>query len=289
VDEGQADDGAYVSALCSKGFHVSNAKDAAVPAPKQKAMKDKADKKSPPSPDEDPELQGLMSEIESDLREEEFKKLWQKYGTVIIAVVVFVLASVIGYQFWHEREQSLALAAAAKYEQALKDAQADRDAEALAAYNEVTSRDGSGYAALAQLGKAAVFMKDNNVAEALAAYRALADDPKADPLFRDLATVLWALHGMDTVDAAALETALTPLAAPGATYSHTAQELQALLAAKEGDTARAVTILDQLLADAETPQNIRARADELRELYRSSTQVKVDEPASPPPASTPAQ
>ena len=41
------------------------------------------------APDEtDHELEGLMSEIESDLREEEFKKIWKRHGNSIIAAAV---------------------------------------------------------------------------------------------------------------------------------------------------------------------------------------------------------
>ena len=94
----------------------------------------------------------------------------------------------------------------------------------------------------------------------LAAWEALSRDNEADPLYRDLATVLWGLHALDQGDPALIEARMGPLAVPGAPWRASAQEVLALAALKRGNTEQARRALQAVLADAAAPQGLRERA-----------------------------
>ena len=59
---------------------------------------------------------------------------------------------------------------------------------------------------------------------------------------------------------------LEPVAAPGATFRHTARELLALSAWRANDTAAARQWLDVIATDGETPPSLRSRAEALQAL-----------------------
>lgn len=229
--------------------------------------------KKAPAPVEalDPEIAGLMTEIEDDMREEELQKLWARYGNTFMALMVVVILGVIGWQFWRQGVEAERQQLARQYEQAVILLSEGKLDEALTTYAGVAGKRGQGFAVLAQLQKAAILSTKDDTEGVLAAYQALSEDSSADPLFRDLAKVLYAMHGFDTLDAAKLEATLQPIAVRGNAFYHSAAELTALLAHKRGDTARAISVTEQLLADPETPGGVRSRAEELLVMFKTAS------------------
>ncbi len=239
----------------------------------------------PNAPPRDAELEGLMSEIESDLREEELRKLWQRYGKAFIGLLAVIVIVIAGVQVWRDREADQRQALAASYDHAMKDLQAGKTTEALDGLTKVAGHSGEGYAAIAKLQRAAALLKQNDTDGAVAIYKALAADGSADDTFRQLATLLQVLHTMDREPPNTLEPLLTPMLNPDSPFSASAQELSAVLAAKQGDNARAVKLLDQILEDRSSmPPNLLARATDLRAYYASQLPPASSSPKPPAPA-----
>jgi hypothetical protein len=245
--------------------------------------------KGKPKPEEaDHELEGLMSDIETDLREEELKKIWKNYGGLIITFIVALIIGVAGFQFYRQYETKRQDESARRYEAAVKIDEEGKTAEAMAQLDALAKDGTKGYAVLARLSQAALQVRQNDIDGALANYKLIIADNSADKIFRDLATLLTVLHSLDRADAKALEAQLTPLTDPGNAFNLSALELTALLAAKQGDTPRAVTTLGQITANPAAPASMRERAADLTKLYESG--VLPPPPAAPamPAPATPA-
>ena len=252
------------------------------------ATADAKNKKGKPD-ESDPELEGLMSEIETDLREEELKKIWKNYSGVIVAFVVALIVGVAGFQMYREYDARQRGEIARRYELAVEAQKTGKTDEAMEKFAALAMDGGRGYSALARLNQAGLQVAKNDIDGALATYKALAADPKADQVFRDLAVLLRALHSLDREDAKVLEAALAPLTSPNNAFNLSALELSALLASKQGDSERAVKILAQITADPRAPGPLRERAEDLTKLYQSgATPAPPAAPAMPgPPAATP--
>lgn len=245
----------------------------ATPAPGPK----KGQKKE--APPKDVELDGLMSEIEADLREDELKRIWKRYGSAFITVAVVFMLGVAAYEGWRAYESREHARVALLYDEAMIAASEDKLDDAKAKFAEVAKTADRPYASLARLTDAGLRIEHNDVEGALDLYTAVAADTKADVLFRDMALVLKALHSVDRADAKALEAELAPLT-KDSTFRHSAIELTALLAAKQGDTARAAQLAQGLVDDTATPQAMRGRAQELAALYKAGV---VPATLPPPP------
>jgi len=233
----------------------------------------------------DPELDGLMSEIEADLRDEELRRLWKQYGKALIILAVVVLAGIGGFELWREHADKQRLAVAARFDQAVKDVQAGKADDALKTFDEL-SKTGKGFAALSQLHRAAILLQKKDVDGAVAAYKALANDSTADESLSDLARLLQAMHSADRAPPKDVEAILAPLLGAGNTYRASAMELTALMAAKQGDLSRAEKLANEILSDADAPQGVRSRAHDLSAYYKSlQAQQAPQGAASPPPKS----
>ncbi len=249
----------------------------ATPAPQPK--KGLFSRKAAEEPKKDVELDGLMAEIESDLREDELKRIWKRHGTSFITVAVIFLLAVAGYEGWRAYDARAHAQSAAAYEAAVADAAAEKFDDAKTKFAEVAQSARQPYASLARLTDAGVRLQQNDTPGAVALYTALAADATADVLFRDMAVILKALHSVDTEDAKKLEGELAPLTTDS-TFKHSAIELTALLVARQGDTARAAQLAQSLVDDDTTPQGMRGRATELAAMYKAGV-LPADLP--PPP------
>ena len=108
---------------------MTASKDASkVPAP-TKAKSKKTEKS-----EEEALLDGLMSEIEEDLRDEEIAKIWKQYGNLIIAVIVVGIVSVIGWQLWKQNQDAKQAELTRQYEVASNLVRDGKFDEAMTAY-----------------------------------------------------------------------------------------------------------------------------------------------------------
>ena len=242
-------------------------------------------KPSPAKPsDEDLAMEGLMAEVESGLREDEFKKLWKNYGNLIIGLAIALVLGVAGYQLWHEHQLNQRDALANRYDAAVTQFDAGKYDAAAKEFADIAKNSGQGYAALARMQEAAAKLQQGDNAGAIAAYKALGDDKNMDPVFRDLGTLLRVMYALDSEDPKTLEPVLGPLTAAGNPYRFSALELSALLAAKQGDTARAAQLAEQITNDPAAPAGVRERASNLETLYKpAETASAAPVPAAPTP------
>ena len=210
-------------------------------------------------------MSDLIDEVEEELRAERAKRLAQRYGGLAIGVVLLAIAGIGGWEAWRWHERREAAKAGESFLAATRDAAAEgADLKAIAdRFIAMAPEAPAGYRALARLRAAALLAETGQMEQALAVYDALSRDGNADPLYRDLATVLWGLRSLDSGDAGQIQARMAPLAVPGAPWRASAQEVQALAAIKAGNTEQARTTLQAITSDAATPQGLRDRAGRL--------------------------
>lgn len=205
----------------------------------------------------------IFDEVEEDLRAERMKRMLARYGGLLTGAALLVVATVAGLQGWRWYEARGAGDAAATYLAAGRAAtEPNADLKSIAArYDAMATEAPGGYRTLARLRAAALKSEAGDRAGALADWDAIARDSGTDPLYRDLATLLWGLHSVDAGDPAAVEARLAPLAQ--GPWRASAEEVRALAAMKRNDTDAAKRILTALSTDPMAPQGVRDRAGRL--------------------------
>lgn len=202
----------------------------------------------------------IFDEVEEDLRRDRAMRLWKRYGWMVGLVVVVAIGGTAGWQFWAQKQRSDAQAATARLLEAMRNPTAP---EATAGLEALAREAAPGPRTLARLTEAARRATVNDTAAAIPLWQAVAGDSAADPLYRDLASLLLAMHTLDTGDPAELAARLTPLVAPGNPWRHNAAELLALLAERRGDRTGAIAAFRTLAADANAPVGVRTRAEQM--------------------------
>lgn len=204
----------------------------------------------------------FFREVDEDLQRDRLASLWRRYGWFVIALAVAVVLGTAGGVAWRTWQERSMQADAARYEAAVQGLDSD-PAAAAARLDAFAKESRTGYGQLALLREAQAKTAAKDEGGALAALQALADGGSADPLLRDLASLLVVQRTIDTGDPAALKARLEPLAVAGAPYRFTARELQALLDLRTGDPAAARKRLDDLSREVGLPQQQEQRVKQL--------------------------
>lgn len=208
-------------------------------------------------------MSDVMREIDDDMRQQRLREFWVENRAWIIGGIILAIVMTAGMSYW--RQQTMTRNAQATYE--LFSAMDRADETALAALAE----SGKGaHGALAAFLSAGIHAQKGDNAAAAAVYDRIAATRGLDQTYRDLATLLAVSHRLDTEETQKLHTALKPLTAQKSVWRFSALELQALLFAREGKMTEAAAALGTLTADADAPDEVRARATTLRALYLES-------------------
>jgi hypothetical protein len=214
---------------------------------------------------ERPDVSDIFQEVDEEVRREQLKKLWDRYGTYFIALAVLFVAAVAawrGYDYWQSKK---AAEFGAQFNAAAILSEQGKHDEAEKAFARIASEGTSGYRVLARMREAAE-LAERDPKAAVAAYDDLAASAATGQPLQDLAALRAGMILVDSAPLAEMTRRLEPLAGAGAPFRHSARELLAFAAWKAGDTAVLRKWSQLVRDDAETPASLRSRVDVLMAL-----------------------
>jgi hypothetical protein len=211
----------------------------------------------------------IFHEVDEEVRRDQLKKLWERYGGYLIVACIIVVIGVgawRGYEWWQAKQ---AAQSGAAFEQAAMLAESGKHQEAAAAFAKLSADGAGGYRMLARLREAGELASSDPKA-AVAAYDAIAAQSQAGQIVRDLAAVRAGYLLVDTAPYSEVLQRLELVTAPDRAFRHSAREILALSAWKAGDMAAARRWTEMMMSDPQTPPGPRSRAEMLSELIAAS-------------------
>ena len=212
----------------------------------------------------------FFREVNEEIRQEQAKALWDRYGPIAILLAVLVVLGTGLFVAWEYWVDSRANRSGDQFSQALTLANSGKADEALAAF-ETLEKDGYGaYPLLARMRAATVQADKGDFKAAVAGFDEVAADGSIPSVIRDMARLRAALLLVDNGSYADVSSRVETLTADTNPLRHSAREALGLSAWKEGKFADALKLFEQISADEAAPRNARQRADILAELIRGS-------------------
>jgi hypothetical protein len=215
----------------------------------------------------------FIREVNEEIRQDQARALWDRFGAIVIGVCAFVIlatAAYVGYDYWSANRAN---ASGDRFSQALTLANQGKNDEALAAL-EALETDGYGaYPLLARMRAATVLAEKGDAAAAVKEFDEVAADKSIPESIRDMARLRAGYILVDSGSQTDVASRVEPLTADTNALRHSAREALALAAWKAGKTKDALTLFDQIAADQGAPRNVRERATLMGELIRGSGQA----------------
>ena len=210
-------------------------------------------------------MSDIFQEVDEEVRREQFKKLWDRWGNHFLAAAVLVVLGIGGWRAWEWYEMQKAQQAGAAFDSALSLALAGKHDDAEAAFAKIAQDSPAGYRLLARMQEAAELAARDRPA-AVKAYDAIATDYSMGHTLQDLAAVRAALLVVDSAPFSEIQARLEPITGTDHPFRHSARELIALAAWRAGDVASARGWFEKIISDPETPNGIRSRIEVLMAL-----------------------
>ena len=231
----------------------------------------------------------IFDEVADDLRADRMKALARRWGPAAAGALVLLVLAIGGWQAWRWQQDHAAQGVASQFIDAMRaaDSAAGQGTparqQATEAFTRLAADAPEGYATLARLRAAGLKADAGDQAGALALWDQVSKDNGAEQRLRDLASLLWVQHQIDAGDPAALDARLQPLLATSSPWRPLAQESQAWLALRTGQTDKAKDTLRRLAADVSVPDGVRGRASGL---LAQLGEPPAAAPAGPGPAAS---
>jgi hypothetical protein len=207
----------------------------------------------------------IFQEVDEEVRREQLKKLWERYGVYLISACVLLVVAVGGWRTYEWWEAKKAAQAGSAFQAAVALASEGKNKEAEEAFAKVASSGTATYRMLAKFREAAeVARRDPNAAVAI--YDQLAADNSVGRVLQDLAALRAGTILVDTAPYGDIVRRLEPLTAPDRTFRHSARTMLALAAWRANDATAMRRWSDMIMADADTPSGTRGQIQMLQAL-----------------------
>lgn len=215
--------------------------------------------------------ESIFREVDEELRREQLKVYWNKYGLYVVSVAVVIVASVAGYkgyEYWSARQ---AATAGENYSRAQTLADEGKRDEAANLFRELADNGPKGYRVLSRLRLASSAAAAGQTAKAVEIFDALVAEAGADDVFQGFARIQAAMLRLDEADYSEMQKRLGAMTVADNSWRHSARELLGLSAYNAGKMEDAEKQYNQVLTDQTAPPNLRRRAEMMLALIVAAT------------------
>ena len=145
---------------------------------------------------EEHKIDSFVDSIEEEIRNENWQRLWNKYGKFITYASSFLLIGVAVYSMWQRQDLADREAISSKYTVVQSAIMAGDNATALTQIRELSNVSKKDYATLSKFEYAAI-LREKHQPDALDEYKAIFEDRKVNAVLRDLAYIFYVNSAID--------------------------------------------------------------------------------------------
>ena len=204
--------------------------------------------------------EAFLREVDEELRRDQLKTFWERWGRWLIAGVVAALAMFAAYLYWQHRREAAAGAEGEQLQSAFDALAAENAAAAEKPLGALADSSRSGYRSLARFTQADILLQKHDAKGAAARFAAVANDGGAGKPLRDLALIRQTAAEYDGLKPQVVVERLRPLAVAGNPWLGSAGEMVAIAYIRMNRRDLAGRIFGQMAQDEGVPETIRQRA-----------------------------
>jgi hypothetical protein len=207
--------------------------------------------------------ESFYREVDEELRREQMKSYWERFGKLVIAGVVLVLAAIGGFIWWQNQKEVKAGERGEQLIGAFDDIAARRKAVAVGKLDALAKSGSDGHRAAALLTKADLAIEGGDLKGAAATFKQVAEDKGLAQPYRDVALVRMTAIELDTLPPQAVVDRLKGLAVAGNPWFGSAGEMVAISYLKMNRPQQAGAIFAAMAKDKKLPDTLRSRATQM--------------------------
>jgi hypothetical protein len=231
---------------------------------------------SPPEPPkgDDPSVQALFEEIDAEVKAENVKKFFQRYGNIIAIALLAVVLGTAGFNMFgtwlnsqREKETAVLISLMDRNPGAFTDEELKQVLETLVQLGKKGHSEGVRFASA--ITEISILMKKDQKDAALLRMAELSKTGDFSPMYREYIQIQSIRLRADSEDSQKLLAELGPMVKEDSPWYFSAAQLTAMLEAKTGNTEQAIKRLQVIIDAPEAPLVAREEAGQLLRLYKA--------------------
>ncbi len=212
----------------------------------------------------------FIREVDEELRSDRMKSIWKRYGKVIIAVAVLIVAGVAANGFYKYWSESRASRSGDAFLAALNLAREGQQEQALAALRELEQNGYGSYSVLARMRAATVLADAGNYQAAISDFSTIGNDGSVPAAIRDAARIRAGYLLVDHGSYEDVANQVESLSSPDNAMRHSAREALGLAAWKAGEASQANEWFSLIVGDNGVPASLMQRSQIMLDLIAAS-------------------
>lgn len=205
----------------------------------------------------------FIRDVDEDLRDQELKNMWKKYGKYVIGAAVGIVLAVGGKGIYTSVHESNLNEQAEKFSNILKKQESSKSLEAIDVLQTLSTSGVDGYEVHAAFRTAKIQMASGDTVSAVATLDAFAKNTSVDVVYRDLAKLQAALIGFGDISVEESISRLESITADGGYYQYMAEEMLGMAYLSKSDKVKAYDIFLKLSLNMDAPEQVRFRAERM--------------------------
>jgi hypothetical protein len=233
-------------------------------------------KPNPPEPrkEDDPSVQALFEEIDAEVKAENVKKFFQRYGNAIAAAILVLVLGTAGFNVFgswlntqREKETAVLVSLMDRNPAGFTDEELKQVLETLVHLGKKGHSEGIRFASA--ITEISILMKKEQKEAALQRMAEISKTGDFSPMYREYIQIQSIRLRVDSEDSKKLLAELGPMIREESPWYYSVAQLTAMLEAKTGNTEQAIKRLQVIIDAPDAPLVAREEAGQLLRLYKA--------------------
>ena len=210
-------------------------------------------------------MSDILRQVDEDLRKERLSNLWKKYGLYLVAFIIVIVLTVVGYQLKASIDKS-------KNENLLEiyieSANSESFNQQLLMLETITNSKNIHLSGLADLKIANLFIENKNIEKGLIKLEEIAANQNYDIIINDLATYLLLMIKIDELSEGRFMEQINTVNVQNSKFKYLFMELISIKKLLIGKNKESTKGFQELIDLIDTPADIKTRAIKFIEIAK---------------------
>ena len=209
------------------------------------------------------EQEAFIREVTEEVKNDQLKQMWEKYGIYIILLVVFAIVGAVSYEGIKSWQIKRSETWSDTYAYALNLEGQGKYDESLEVLEKMEQTGGNIYSNIAKLQTANILFEQGKIDAAVEILEEIVEDKSINKKLRDVSAIKLASYKLDSGSYEEIETLLKPLIEENGSWASIAKEMMAMASIREGNIEEGRAIYNELLNTPNLPDALKMRVQDM--------------------------
>ena len=209
------------------------------------------------------EQEAFIREVTEEVKNDNLKQMWEKYGIYIILLVVLAIVGAVSFEGFKSWRQAKSETWSDTYAYALNLENQGKYDESLKVLEQMEKTGGNIYSDIARLQTSNILFEQGKNEEAIKVLEEIAADKSINKKLRDVSAVKLASYKLDNAPREEIDALLQPLIRENGRWGNIAKEMTAMAAIRDGNIEEAQVLYNEILNTPNLPDGLKMRVQDM--------------------------